>query len=100
MSAFVPAAGTAYSAARSGLAKGSAILPAMRAEEGVSKGEPGRTRHLQVRIQHEPCRMERACLGDAYEQVLPIARLVVRPAKGRVTDEVEKIEPRMRGAGA
>ena len=100
MSAFVPATGAAYPAARSRLAKRSAIRPALRAEEGVSKGEPARTRHLQVRVQHEPCRMERECLGDAYEQVLPIARLVVRSAKGSVTDEIEQSELRMRGAGA
>ncbi len=57
------------------------------AEVAVVEGKP--RGNLEVRVRFEPVRIERECLANAYEQVVPIRRRVVvsietRPAVVRV----------------
>src|SRR5712691_1395837 len=43
-------------------------------EASVARREPRRNRTLEVRITFEPSRVSPACIVQAYEQVVPIAR--------------------------
>lgn len=56
-----------------------ALLPPDRtgpiAEVAVVEGKPRES--LEVRVRFEPGRIERECLANAYEQVVPIRRRVV-----------------------